>query len=287
MLTGRTVQGLDTTNGDKMTGRIPARAAVLCALAAAAVLAISAGPASAEVIYTNIPATLPGNFASIGNEAYSNAELGGQVEFAGAARKNPKLTVVMSSWACQNGSWFADNCVTAMGARYEMPITFSVYEVGPGGSVGNKIAGGSKVFKLPYRPSASAKCTGAQAGEWYGKGSCWHGKAFKISLMLKVASLPSKAIVSVSYDTTDHGPNPIGATACNSTSAGCYYDSLNVGLLEPAEGGATVGSDPTEAVYANSSYAEMCGGTGGSFAASACPTFWEGSQPLIEVNASS
>jgi hypothetical protein len=275
-----------------MTGRIPARIARIAAamLLSGAVLAATAGVASAETetIYSNIPATLPGNFASIGNEAYSMSEFGGLVQFGGTARKNPSVTVAMSSWACQSGSWYAHDCVTTPGSLFEWPISFSVYEVGPGGAVGAKIAAGSKAFKMPYRPSSSAKCTGAFAGEWYGKGRCWHGRAFKIALGLKVAHLPSQAIVTVSYNTTDHGPSPVGVTGCNSTSAGCFYDSLNVAQIEPSEPAPTVGSDPTEDQYVNATYSEMfcTSGTSGVFGPASCPLFWEGDQPAFTVKAS-
>jgi len=261
------------------------------AVAIFAVTALTAAGASAasasEVIYTNLPSPLPGNFASVGNEAYSMSEIGGLVQFAGVARKNPTVIVGMSSFGCQSGSWFAKDCSTPMGAKYEVPVSFSVYDIGPGNTVGAKIAGGSKVFKMPYRPSASLKCTGANAGKWYGKGKCWNGKAFKIALPLKVAQLPAQAILSVSYNTTNHGPHPIGTTACNSTSAGCPYDSLNVALVEPSEGGATVGSDPTEDVYVNSTYSEMfcASGTPGTFGPASCPAFWEGSQAAFTVKA--
>jgi hypothetical protein len=275
-----------------MSGRIPARVLRLAAalLAAVGLSAVAAGAASAapETIYTNIPTKLPGNFGSYGNEAYSMSELGGLVEFAGTARKNPAVQVAMSSWACQNGHWYDNTCSTEAGAKFEWPVTFSIYQAGPGNSVGAKIAAGSKVFKMPYRPSANAKCTGAQQGEWFGMGRCWHGKAFKITLPLKVAKLPSRAIVSVSYDTTTHGPNPVGTTACNSSSSGCPYDSLNVAVIEPSEGGATVGSDPTEDVYVNSNYPPMfcSGGTEGTFGPASCPTFWEGAQAAFTVKAS-
>jgi hypothetical protein len=261
-------------------------AAAIFAVTAMTAAGASAASAS-EVIYTNIPSTLPGNFASVGNEAYSMSEFGGLVQFAGAARKNPTVIVAMSSWACQSGSWFAKDCSTAMGEKFEVPVSFGVYEVGPGNTVGAKIAGGSKVFKMPYRPSASPKCTGEKAGRWYGKGKCWNGKAFKIALPLKVAQLPAQAIVSVSYNTTDHGPHPIGVTACNSTIAGCPYDSLNVGLIEPSEGGATVGANPTEDVYVNSTYSEMfcSSGTPSTFGPASCPAFWEGAQAGFTVKA--
>lgn len=274
-----------------MSGRIPSKAmrlatAILAAtaLSAAAATAASAAP---ETIYTNIPAKFPGNFASYGNEAYSMSEFGGLVEFAGTARKNPVVLVGMSSWACQFGHWDNNTCVTEPGAKFEWPVTFSVYQVGPGNTVGQKIAAGSKVFKMPYRPSGSPKCTGEKQGEWYGMGRCWHGKAFRIALPLKVAKLPSKAILSVSYDTTTHGPNPVGTSACNSSSGGCPYDSLNVAVVEPSEGGATIGSNPTEDVYVNSTYPEMfCnGGTQGTFGPASCPAFWEGSQVAFTVKA--
>ena len=217
-------------------------------LAAAAILAIAAGAASAsEVVYNNIPSPLPGNLASVGNEAYSMSEIGGQVEFQGTARKNPTIVVAMSSWACQEGTWSAHNCITAPGAKYAVPVTFSVYAVGPEDAVGAKLATGSKTFKMPYRPSANnkKKCV-AGSGKWYQASSktCFNGKAFKITLPLKVAHLPEQVIVSVSYNTTHDGYAPIGETACNSEEQGCFYDSLNVGLTEPSEGGATIGKIP-------------------------------------------
>jgi hypothetical protein len=275
-----------------MSGRIPAKAVRLASaiLVATALSAAGAGVASAapETIYTNIPAKFPGNFASIGNEAYAMKEFGGLVQFGGVARKNPLLVVAMSSWACQTGNWYEKTCATEKGAKFEWPVTFSVYQVGPGNSVGPKIAAGSRVFKMPYRPSGSPKCTGAQEGEWYAMGRCFHGKAFKISLPLKVAKLPSQAIVSVSYDTSTQGPNPVGTAPCSGTSAGCPYDSLNVAIVEPSEGGATVGADPTEDVYVNSTYSEMfcTSGTPGTFGPASCPAFWEGAQAALTVKAS-
>lgn len=274
-----------------MTRIIPVRVAGLAAatLVVIGVLAMSAARAGAasEVIYNNIPAPLPGNLVSVGNEAYSMSEIGGEVEFAGANRKNPVVTVAMSSWACFSGHWYSNNCSSSSLNKFEWPVTFAIYEVGPENTVGAKIAGGSRIYKMPYRPSKSSKCTGENAGKWYGMGKCWNGKAFKISLGLKVAKLPSKAIVSVSYNTTNHGPNPVGETACNTSNAGCFYDSLNVALTQPSEGGATVGADPTEAVFVNSTYPEMfCeGGTQGLFGPATCAAFWEGDQPSITVKA--
>jgi len=263
----------------------------MACLAAACASALCAGAASArEVIYNNIPSPLPGNFASVGNEAYSMSQFGGEVEFTGTARDNLTVKVVMSSWACQRGNWVEETCESGLPKKkryFTVPVTFTLYEVGPGNTVGTKRWERRKSYKMQYRPSGSPKCTG---GRWYDEATatCYHGKAFTISLTgMKVRHLPSKAIIAVSYNTTDHGPHPIGPAACSTTSEGCPYDSLNVALSEPAENTLSFGADPTEEVFVNSTYPEMfCeGGSEGVFGPADCPAFWEGDQPMFEVTA--
>jgi hypothetical protein len=125
-------------------------------------------------------------------------------------------------------------------------------------------------------------------GEWFAKGKCWHGKAFEIRDALTLAKLPEQAIISVSHNTTHHGPSPVGESApCFTSSAGCFYDSLNVAVTEPSEGGATVGSDPTADVYVNTTNSEerCVSGSFGTFGPVSCPTFWKAAQPSIEVKA--
>ncbi|MGD0454186.1 MAG: hypothetical protein ABSB69_11370 [Solirubrobacteraceae bacterium] len=224
-----------------MNGRIPARSARLAAaiLATAAVTAIAAGTASAEVVYNNIPATLPGNFASIGLAATSTTEFGGEVELAGTARKNPTVTVVMSSWACQSGSWNEHDCQLPKSNKgFKVPVTFRVYEAG---ELKTPIVTKTKSFKMSYRPAASSKCTGEYAGTWYDEASkeCFNGYAFPISINLRLQRLPKKAVITVSYPTS--GPS----------------DSLNVAVSEPSEKTLTVGSDPVEEWFANSTWSEM------------------------------
>src|ERR1017187_4799479 len=128
MLKDRLVRGLDHMRRE-MTGRIPARAAKLAAaiLAATAVSAVAAGAAGASgtVIYNNIPAPLPGNVPSEAFEATQASQFGGQVEFAGASATSTTITVVMSSWGCQSGTWFEHNCTTTPGTKFEWPVTRS------------------------------------------------------------------------------------------------------------------------------------------------------------------
>lgn len=277
-------------------------AALLVAIGASA---MAAGAASAsEAIYNNIPSPLPGNFASFGNEAYSMSEFGGLVELAGSARKNPKVTVVMSAWGCQTGGVFQDTCETPKpGKKFKWPITLNIYDVGPGNTVGAKIGSVTKTFKLPYRPSENdVECVSKsyEKGTWFDAATnrCYHGMAFAITFKTVHVELRQKAIVTVSYNTSNHGPSPVGAAACNSTSAGCYYDSLNVAITEPSEATLSLGSQPTKSLYLNTTYGEMyCGSSTplgtfgptapieGACAASSPYETEENIQPAISVSA--
>lgn len=257
-----------------MSGRIPARVMRLAGtfLAAVAVMGVAAGAASAEVVYNNVPAKLPGNFASIGLAATSTTEFGGEIELAGTARKSPTITVVMSSWACQSGGVFSENCSTPkpkMG--FKIPLTVKVYSAdelseGPVASV-------TKTVKMLYRPSDSSKCTG---GRWYdeAEATCYHGFAFPVSVKLpKLKKMPKYSVVSFSYPTT-------------TTPA----QSLNVSTSEPSEGTLSIGAQPVEEWFANSTWTEMyCPGAKdvGTFGPEEGKGCQEGInyQPVISVSA--
>src|SRR6204780_1367720 len=153
-----------------MTGRIPAGAVrlVVATLALMGALATAgAASAGAEVIYSNAASPLPGNVVSEAFEATQTGQFGGAVEFAGTARKTTSVSVVMSSWGCQSGSWTGTpECKTTVGAKFTWPITLDINELGPGGSVGPLIASSTKTFAIAYRPSQNnKKCTGEAAGD--------------------------------------------------------------------------------------------------------------------------
>jgi hypothetical protein len=259
-----------------MIGKIPSRIAkaTMAAFALVAVFAVSSAAAASEVIYSDLPTPKPGNVVSLGFEATQTSSFGGQVEFGATARNNPIVSVIMSSWACQSGTWNEKNCETTPGAKFEWPITFSVNEVGPANTVGALLGSGTKVFKIAYRPSYSPKCFSTSVGTWNHKGECSNGKAVKLSLPLKIANLPSTAIVTISYNTSDYGSAPQRPQACNSEPQGCPYDALNVGLqngfANPAGTPPTVGAFPApDIAYADGAPEEE----------------WTGFQPLFEVKA--
>ena len=94
----------------------------------------------------------------------------------------------------------------------------------------------TKTLPRSYRPSANhAKCIGAEAGGWYDSknGFCFNGFATNIAFNLKSlnVTLPTTFVYGIAYNTSDYGAAPYGhATACYSSSGGCGYNSLNVGL---------------------------------------------------------
>ena len=107
-------------------------------------------------------------------------------------------------------------------------------------------------------------CTG---GRWFNatNSTCYNGYATPIAFSFTGVSVPANIIVSVAYNTSHYRYAPYGEShACSTSSAGCRYDSLNIGLIETAP---TTGSDPTpNAVYQNSPYgSEYCdSGAGGT-----------------------
>jgi len=288
-----------------MGGRIPTRARRLAcaAVVASGVLAMTAGTASAEnqVVYDNLPATAPGNVVSEAFEATQTGQFGGEVELAGSARKAGTVVVGMSSWACEQGAWTGTpECKSEAGVTFSLPVTLNINAVGPGNAVGPLLRSVRKTFNMPYRASQNnVKCKnekGEPDGAWYDAHNkqCFHGRYFTIAFSTAGMTWPSKAIISVAYDTSDYGTEPQRPKNCNILTQGCPYDSLNVGLTEPPEAehptavAPSVGTDPQpENAYQNTKYAPYycdggVGGTGTFRLDSGC---WTGYQPLIEVRA--
>lgn len=274
-----------------MSERIPRRVLLIAtALAAISAFAFSAASASAsEVVYSNVPGTLPGNFASEGFSCCQVKEFGGQVELAGTKRNKPVVEVVMSAWACQYGNWSANSCETPLPRKkFRWPLTLSAYEVGANNAVGEKLGSETKTFAMPYRPSDEPIHCPEGEGRWYdaAEATCYHGYAFTVKFPpLNVLRVPKHVIFGISYNTSTAGPSPVGSQACNLKSAGCYYDSLNVGVAEPSEHLLTIGGDPTEP-YIESTYAPAtCGNTALETEFGPAGACWEGDQPLFKITA--
>ncbi|MEO6398550.1 MAG: hypothetical protein ABIP13_08790, partial [Tepidiformaceae bacterium] len=112
--------------------------------------------AAGTVMYSSIPATLPGNVTSLAFEGTQASEFGDRVSFvAGSGTTLGSVTVVLSSWGCQAGFWQTGNCSTTPGATFTHPITLNLYQAG-GTLPGALIATQTQTFAIPYRPSADA-----------------------------------------------------------------------------------------------------------------------------------
>jgi hypothetical protein len=219
--------------------------------AAAAALAVAAPAAMADsgtTIYRSTVLPLPGNLPSAAFQATQLSEFGDEVTFAHRARRLRTVTVTMSSWGCQQGAWFSGDCFTHHDATFAWPITLNLYNASTTAQSttpvqpGTPIASVTKTFRIPFRPSASPKCTGADVGKWFRNGQCFNGFANNItfnfsSLHLK---LPNNIVWGIAFNTSNYGPEPIGTQPCDSTAAGCPYDSLNLALAPSVK----VGSKP-------------------------------------------
>src|SRR5436190_6147967 len=256
-----------------------------------AVASSSAFPQS--LIYNDIPNPLAGNYPSQPFQAQQASEVGDRLAFAAGWRRLANVTVTMSSWGCQSGTWFGQNCVSAPGATFTHPITVNVYAVGPANSVGALLGTGTQTVSIPYRPSADLiNCTGLNAGKWYeaSSGTCFNGKAANITVDFsgQNVTLPNQVIVGIAYNTSNYGYAPIGTQPCSSTVQGCPYDSLNVALVDPAIT-LTAGSNPspTDAYFNTLTAGWYCdGGAGGVGTFRLDAGCWTTTKPSVKINAS-
>jgi hypothetical protein len=249
--------------------------------------------AQMQVVYNSLPKDLPGNVASEGPEAYAFAELGDGLGLTATTGTLGKVTIAMSSWACQTGNWFLGNCVSADGATFSQPITVNVYAVS-GTSSSTLLATTTQSFNIPFRPTSTPALCNSDASRWYSKQekTCYHGIATQISVNFAEfhAAIPAdgKIIVTAAYNTTHYGPAPIGQTACNTTSAGCPYDSLNIGT----EGNGPTGLDTgvgslidTNGIFVNYTLpANACPGNTTTGILGLDTPCWTGFHPLIQVS---
>jgi parallel beta-helix repeat protein len=254
-------------------------------LALAGVFAGSAA-ASAAVIYDNIATPQPGNVTSVGYEATSASEFGGQVQLSGTERSAKSVTVLMSSWGCESGG--NTTCATTAGATFSEPITLNLYDVNGDGTPGALIKSVTQTFNIPYRPSADPTCPGGTA--WKdSSGNCWNGFAtpIKFNLAGQGVTLPNKLIVAVAYNTTHHGYTPYGESApCFSEDGGCGYDSLNVGAetVPPTTGSLPAPDDAYQNSTWTGAYCDNGASGTGTFRLDAgC---WTGFEPSFRVAAS-
>ncbi len=241
---------------------------------------------SAATVYDNIASPQHSNVASLGYEATSTSEFGGQVQLAGTERSNPSVRVLMSSSGCQTGG--GATCATTPGETFPSSITLNLYAVNGDDTPGALLATKTSNFAIPFRPSADPTCT--TPTQWKdGTGACFNGFATPITFAFAGQGivLPNKVIASVAYNTTNHGYSPIGPQACG---ANCGYDSLNVGIetLPPTTGSIPLPDDAYWATTFGDFYCDGGDGGTGTFRIDDCPSGpddWSANQPSFRISA--
>ena len=261
----------------KKYSRIP----LLIAAAAIGTMALAtAGPATAgqssstggaaTTGYNAIPSKVSGNVSSLSFEGDSSRpeEFGDKVALGGKGRSLQSVSVLLSSWGCQTGNYYADgNCQTTPGATFTMEMRFKIYDESGTTVLANKLA----TLTVPYRPSASPQqCTGADAGKWYNSKdrTCYNGfpHLATVDMAELGVTLPQNVIWTVQYRTTSGARDPLGTTAelCSTLIAGCGYDTVNIGTF----------------TYPNSPYAGTDLNEDEAFFNGSMQSGWTGHRPL-------
>jgi hypothetical protein len=256
-------------------------------------------PDAATVLYNSIISNKAGkladNISSLGFECCTTDEFGDALNLTANNSRIEQVSFVLQSWACQIGSWNADNCYTNKGATFEEPITLKIYSVQPD-SQGNPQANqvlvqDTQTFDVPYRPSADPRCQGPNAGLFVGPvdKECDYGLSYKITFNVKVPKtlIPQQVIATLAYNTTHSGYQPYGEdTTCYQSSGGCGYDSLNVSADGPGAQGTGSPLDPNGVqVYFTNPYfyCNSAGGNGSNALQDDTPC-WTQYHPWIKVS---
>lgn len=250
--------------------RLLVAVAAIGTMALAAAGPATAGPSSsnggaAGPGYNAIPSKVSGNVPSLSFEGAPAKEFGDLVALGGKARNLDSVSVLLSSWGCESGNYYAHGaCLTTPGATFDVPITFKIYDAAGVVVLAEKTA----TVTVPYRPSASAQCTGADAGKWYNSKdrTCYSGLPYLLTVKMSAPNpLPEQVIWSVQYNTTSSGYKPIGnVLPCSSLIAGCGYDTLNVGAFS----------------YPNAPFAGTDVDPDAAFVDGAMQSGWTGNRPL-------
>ena len=254
-------------------GKLRRSIAIPIGLVAAIIPATSvfAAPAASSPVLYNSLVPAPGNLPSELFEATQTSQFGNEITLTRSA-KAATVVVTMDSWGCQSGSWTNDTCSTTAGSKFSEPITLNIFQAPATnpttqadsqgmGFPAPTIASVTKTFQIPYRPSANnTKCIGSESGNWFDpkNGECFPGLATNITFNLSSLhiTLPKTFVFGIAYNTSDYGAAPYGDnTACHSTSEGCGYNSLNVGLSYDPDN-LNSGSNPYPGyIWQNTDYA--------------------------------
>lgn len=272
------------TNTTKKMCRLALATSLAIGITMSTLAAADAAP-SEVVVYDSIGLSVPGNVPSQAFQAQQTSEFGDRVVLAAGPRYLRSVTVLMSSWGCQSGSWSLGDCLTTSDATFSHPLTLTLYNApGAGFGLGTSIVSTTQTFDIPFRPSASADCSD---GRWMSDdGSCYNGFATPVTFTFNGdVLLPSDLIWGISFNTSGYGASPLGySTACAVTAQGCGYDSLNVGLSDAVAPVAGTDVDSNGVYWDTDTAGYYCdGGTAGVGTFRSDSPCWAGYRPMARI----
>lgn len=241
----------------------------------------------AVVVYDSIGSTVPGNVVSQPFQAQQTSQFGDRVVLAAEPRNLTSVTILMSSWGCESGSWNLGDCLTTTAATFSHPLTLTIYNAPLAGlGVGTEIISSTQTFDIPFRPSASPGCTG---GRWSDGTTCYNGFATPVKFTFDgTVVLPNDVIWGISFNTSGYGASPLGyATTCVAAPEGCGYDALNVGLSEAIEPVVGTDLDPNGVYWDTDTAGYYCdSGTEGVGTFRSDAPCWPGFRPMASIETS-
>ena len=228
---------------------------------------MASASAQADVIYSNIPATLAPNYPSLGYQATSTSEFGDHIQFAPGARKLNNVTVTMSDWAL--ASTYGSSA-----AGFDKSLTFNIYGYTNETAADSLIASQTVLAFVPWRPEADKTCPGGTA--WRASdGVCYNGMAFNVVFDFSGQNviMPEDIVFGLAFNTQSYGTTPTGVDG--------PYNSLNFALTSAAP---SVGTDADpDSVFWNTSHQEfLTTGKAGVFGGD---TLWAGYVPMVSFDA--
>jgi len=217
---------------------------------------LAGAPASAAILYSNLPGQLSPDNLSLSYQAWLTSELGNLI--------SPDLS---SGFALDRASIALTNFAPFSAFSgysqdgYTLNVTLTLYYVGPDSTVGGVISSQTTNALIQWQPENEA-CSAASGPSGFNgyigsDQACHWGLPQLANFTFPNVSLPSQLIYGVAFNTSGSGYNPIG-------SAG-PYDALNYFLVTDLP---TVGTNPlgVDFAYWNTTISSANGGTDGVFA---------------------
>jgi hypothetical protein len=208
-------------------------------LTAALALVVTATNAGAQVIYSNIPATTAGNYASQPYQAQQTSEFGNLLHLGAGSRDLSQVSILMSTWAI--GSTYPA-LFAANSNGWTHNFTLNLYNVGAGNSVGSLISTTTQNSLIAWRPEHDAQCGNNTAWDSANDNACYNGLATRLDFNFASGTviLPNDVIVGLAFNTQSYGSSPMGVSG--------PYNSLNW-AVGPST--TTAGSDDADVAYIN------------------------------------